>query len=104
MALNDCCIWGCAKAPHLGLAITFYPATSRMGVNLKQGPQKCCKRECCCLRVSAPKALTPMEDEKAIVESFGDADRIRVQPSVLKGFHKDANLIPSEFFLNISQF
>ncbi|XP_068496374.1 arogenate dehydratase/prephenate dehydratase 1, chloroplastic-like [Phaseolus vulgaris] len=100
MALNDCCIWGCAKAPHLGLAITFYPATSRMGVNLKQGPQKCCKRECCCLRVSAPKALTPMEDEKAIVESSGDADRIRVQPSVLKGFHKDANLIPKQLGVN----
>ncbi|KAK7332328.1 hypothetical protein VNO80_29078 [Phaseolus coccineus] len=96
MALHDCCIWGCAKAPQLGLAITFYPASSRMGVNLKQGPQKCCKRECCCLRVSAPKALTPMEDEKAVVESSGNADMIRVQPSVLKGFHKDANLIPKQ--------
>ncbi|QCD77137.1 prephenate dehydratase [Vigna unguiculata] len=81
MALNDCCIWGCAKAPQLGMA-NFHPDSSRLSVNLKQGTEKWCKRECCCLRAVSG------------FESSGDADRIRVQPSVLlEGFHKDANII-----------
>jgi len=92
MALNDCCIWGCAKAPQLGMA-NFHPDSSRLSVNLKQGTEKWCKRECCCLRAVSG------------FESSGDADRIRVQPSVLlEGFHKDANIINSEFYLNIPQF
>jgi len=82
MALNGCCIWGCAKTPPLVLT-TFHPANSRLGVNLK--------------RVSAPEALTPIEDEKPVVESSG----IRIQSSVLEGFHKYANLIRSEFLLKI---
>ncbi|KOM53416.1 hypothetical protein LR48_Vigan09g207500 [Vigna angularis] len=90
MALNDCCIWGCAKAPQLGLT-NFHPACSRLSVNLKEGAEKWCKRKCCCLRVSAPKALIPMEDEKAAVtgfESSGNADS-----ELLEGFHKDVKLI-----------
>ncbi|CAJ1962490.1 unnamed protein product, partial [Sphenostylis stenocarpa] len=102
MALKDCCIWGCVKAPQLGFA-TFQAASSRLSVTLEQGPQKCCKWECCCLRVSAPKALTPIEDEKPVVtgvESSGDADRIKVQPSVLEGFHRDVNLLPKQLSAN----
>ncbi|XP_047164740.1 arogenate dehydratase/prephenate dehydratase 1, chloroplastic-like [Vigna umbellata] len=103
MALIDGCTWGCAKAPRLGLA-NFHPACSRLSVNLKEGAEKWCKRKCCCLRVSAPKALIPMEDEKAAVtgfESSGNADRIRVQSSVLlEGFHKDAKLINKQLRAN----
>ena len=99
MALKGASIWGCSSSraapPQLGVVANSHHAL--IG-NLRYELEKCRKWECCCLGVVAQRALTPVEDEKPtgpLVESSGAADGVQQNES--KGFHKDVNLLPSEF-------
>ena len=59
------------------------------------------KWECCCLGVSlAQRAITPVEGEKPILPGMESAGAIqRVEDTEARGFHKDMNLLPSEFLV-----
>ncbi|XP_020221612.1 arogenate dehydratase/prephenate dehydratase 1, chloroplastic isoform X2 [Cajanus cajan] len=107
MALNDCSILGCAKDLQLGFS-TFQPANSRLGANSKRDFEKCCKWECCCLRVLGPRALTPVEDEKPdSVTEFQSSGGNRghgvwLQITELDEFlfHKDVDLLHKPLMAN----
>lgn len=56
------------------------------------------KWECCCLGVLAQRAITPVEDEKPFTPEVESSKAInQVEDSKSRGFHKDLNLLPSEF-------
>ncbi|KAK7359785.1 hypothetical protein VNO77_01750 [Canavalia gladiata] len=98
MALN-----GCSNAPQLGFATLKLANPHTLSVDLRYGVGKCCKWKCCCMSILAPRALTPVEDEKPDLtetESCGNGNRLPVQLNELKGLQKDINLLPRPIMAN----
>lgn len=55
-------------------------------------------RECCRLAVFPQRAITPVEDEKPFIPEVEPSGAIdKVQHTESRVFHKDLNLLPSEF-------
>lgn len=99
MALKAAPIWGCAKIPcsHLGVS-DLGSRRSGFALNLRHDLERFRKLECCCLGALAHRAITPVEDEKPCVPGADSSGAIeRTQRNESMGFHKDLNLLPSEF-------
>lgn len=95
MAVKGSPIWGCAKTPYSHKGISdLGSARSGLALNLSLR-----NWECCCLGVSlAQRAITPVEDEKPNLPGMESAGAIeRIENNESRGFHKDMNLLPSEF-------
>ena len=97
MAVKGAPIWGGARTSfsHQGVS-DLRSNRSGLCVNLSLK-----KWECCCLGVSmAQRAITPVEDEKPNLSGMESAGAIqRIEEIEAMGFHKDMNLLPSEFSL-----
>jgi arogenate/prephenate dehydratase len=99
MALKGAAIWVCARTSYSDLgASDLGPRNSGSAFSLRFDLEKFRKWECCSLAVLAQRAITPVEDEKPHVSEVESSGAIEpTQDNESRGFHKDLNLLPSEF-------